>query len=203
MGTSIFSISLDIPRHAFHRSAARGRVVRPGGERAHPCLLQPAGTGGAAHADGAQALPQVAGTLSVEGLSAPVQIVRDRWGIPHITAQTQDDLFVAQGSRAGAGSPVSDGPVAPRRPGPAGEVLGANFIERDAMTRRMQPRGSAEVEWASYGRDAQAIACGIRARHQRVDCHCAQRSPRTVRAGRAGRPSSGRPTTCSIGPRPS
>ena len=38
------------------------------------------------------------------------------------------------------------------------EVLGANFVERDAMTRRMQPRGSAEVDWVSHGRDARAIA---------------------------------------------
>jgi len=38
---------------------------------------------------------QVSGTLDVTGLSAPVRIVRDRWGVPHIYAQRQDDLFVA------------------------------------------------------------------------------------------------------------
>ena len=37
-------------------------------------------------------------------------------------------------------------------------VLGANFIERDAMTRRMQYRGDMGREWASYGSDAQRIA---------------------------------------------
>jgi penicillin amidase len=37
-------------------------------------------------------------------------------------------------------------------------VLGANFIERDAMTRRMQYRGNIDAEWASYGADTKAIA---------------------------------------------
>ena len=38
------------------------------------------------------------------------------------------------------------------------EVLGSNFIGRDAMTRRMQYRGDLNVEWASYGPDTRAIA---------------------------------------------
>jgi penicillin amidase len=38
------------------------------------------------------------------------------------------------------------------------EVLGSNFIGRDAMTRRMQYRGDLNVEWASYGPDTKAIA---------------------------------------------
>jgi acyl-homoserine lactone acylase PvdQ len=38
------------------------------------------------------------------------------------------------------------------------EVLGPNFVERDAMTRRMQFRGDAKAEWESYGPDTQAIA---------------------------------------------
>src|SRR5215468_3564033 len=41
--------------------------------------------------------PQVSGTLVLDGLSAPVRIVRDRWGVPHIYAENQDDLFFAQG----------------------------------------------------------------------------------------------------------
>ena len=42
-------------------------------------------------------LPQTEGTLIMPGLSAPVEIIRDRWGIPHIYAQNQLDLFFAQG----------------------------------------------------------------------------------------------------------
>jgi penicillin G amidase len=47
-------------------------------------------------------LPKVRGTLKLgsAGLSplhAAVEIVRDRWGVPHIYAQDLDDLFLAQG----------------------------------------------------------------------------------------------------------
>lgn len=42
-------------------------------------------------------LPQTEGTLIMPGLSAPVEIFRDHWGIPHIYAQNRLDLFFAQG----------------------------------------------------------------------------------------------------------
>jgi penicillin amidase len=41
--------------------------------------------------------PQVSGTVRLQGLQAEVQVVRDRWGIPHIFAQNERDLFFAQG----------------------------------------------------------------------------------------------------------
>jgi penicillin G amidase len=43
------------------------------------------------------ALPQIDGTEHVPGLSAPVTVRRDAHGTPHIDADTQDDLFFAQG----------------------------------------------------------------------------------------------------------
>jgi penicillin amidase len=42
-------------------------------------------------------LPQTGGTLTMPGLSAPVEVIRDRWGIPHIYAENRPDLFFAQG----------------------------------------------------------------------------------------------------------
>ncbi len=43
------------------------------------------------------ALPQLDGTISVAGLQAPVSVVRDTHGVPHITAAKLEDLFFAQG----------------------------------------------------------------------------------------------------------
>lgn len=43
------------------------------------------------------ALPQLDGSVSVPGLSTPVQVVRDQQGVPHIRAHSLDDLFFAQG----------------------------------------------------------------------------------------------------------
>jgi penicillin amidase len=44
-----------------------------------------------------RSLPQTDGTLTTSGLHAPVEIVRDRWGVPHIYAASNADLFFAQG----------------------------------------------------------------------------------------------------------
>lgn len=41
--------------------------------------------------------PEVAGTLKAPGLIAQVRILRDSWGIPHIYADNDHDLFFAQG----------------------------------------------------------------------------------------------------------
>src|SRR5262249_25892855 len=38
------------------------------------------------------------------------------------------------------------------------QVLGLNFVARDAMTRRVQYYGDLDREWASYGPDVKAIA---------------------------------------------
>ena len=42
-------------------------------------------------------LPQTTGTLRLPGLEAPVEIIRDRWGVPHVYADHLHDLVFAQG----------------------------------------------------------------------------------------------------------
>lgn len=44
-----------------------------------------------------QALPATNGKTTLDGLERPVEIIRDRWGVPHIYAKTAHDLFFAQG----------------------------------------------------------------------------------------------------------
>ncbi|MGC9523000.1 MAG: penicillin acylase family protein [Anaerolineae bacterium] len=42
-------------------------------------------------------LPRVDGTLRIPGLERPVEVLRDRWGVPHIYAASERDLAFAQG----------------------------------------------------------------------------------------------------------
>ena len=42
-------------------------------------------------------LPRTAGTVHVRGLSDPVTIRRDRWGVPHVSARSGDDAWFGQG----------------------------------------------------------------------------------------------------------
>jgi penicillin amidase len=54
-------------------------------------------TGAAALTALRRPLPRTSGRLALPGLIAPVQVLRDRWGVPHIYARNTIDLFVAQG----------------------------------------------------------------------------------------------------------
>src|SRR3989442_13452341 len=100
----------------------------------------------------------VSGTTEVPGLSAPVRVVRDRWGVPHIYAQSRDDLFFAQGIVQAQNGLFQMDLWRGSAQGRLAEVLGPNFAERDAMTRRIQFAGDRDAEWAQYGSDAKAIA---------------------------------------------
>ena len=42
-------------------------------------------------------LPQIDGDLTLPGLKGRVEVIRDRWGIPHIFADNSHDLFFVQG----------------------------------------------------------------------------------------------------------
>jgi penicillin amidase len=42
-------------------------------------------------------LPKINGTSRLQGLHEPVEVIRDRYGVAHIYAQNEDDLYFAQG----------------------------------------------------------------------------------------------------------
>jgi penicillin amidase len=46
---------------------------------------------------GKRRLPQIEGSLRIQGLSAPVEVLRDRSGVPHIYAKNDHDLYFTQG----------------------------------------------------------------------------------------------------------
>lgn len=101
---------------------------------------------------------QVTGSIEIDGLSDAVRIVRDRWGVPHIYARTRDDLFFAQGFVQAQDRLFQMDLWRRSVQGRLSEVLGPNFMERDAMTRRVQYRGDLNAEWAAYGADTRAVA---------------------------------------------
>src|SRR6478672_4348343 len=68
------------------------------------------------------------GTLEVDGLTAPVRVTRDRWGVPHIVASTRDDLFFAQGFVQAEDRLFQIDLWRRSVQGRLAEVLGANFV---------------------------------------------------------------------------
>jgi penicillin amidase len=120
-------------------------------------------------------VPAVSGTITLGGLSQPVRVVRDRWGVPHIYAMNEHDLFFAQGYVQAQDRLFQMDLWRRSGQGRVSEVLGLNFVERDAATRRVQYRGDPVREWASYGPGvnsiAEAFVSGINARVAEARAH--------------------------------
>src|SRR5262249_54137362 len=69
-----------------------------------------------------------------------------------------DDLFFAQGFVQAQDRLFQMDLWRRSARGRLAEVLGPNFAERDAMTRRIQTRVEPSAEWAAYGADGEPIA---------------------------------------------
>jgi penicillin amidase len=109
-------------------------------------------------ADRARAvLSPIEGRIRIRGLSAPVEVLRDRWGVPHIFAANMDDLFFAQGLVAAQDRLYQMEIWRRTGRGELAEVLGASYIERDRFARLVRYRGDTEAEWRSYAPDARRI----------------------------------------------
>src|SRR5260370_167447 len=96
--------------------------------------------------------PQVSGALAIGGLSAPVRIVRDKWGIPHVYAETRDDLFFAQGFVQAQDRLFQMDLWRRAVQGRLSEGLDPDLLARDLVTRRDQYRGAGTYDGASYRR---------------------------------------------------
>ncbi len=101
--------------------------------------------------------PQVSGTTAIPGLSAPVEVIRDKWGVPHIYAQNEHDLFFAQGyvhaqdrlwqmefnRRLGSGT--------------LSAALGEATLDADRFLRTIGLRRAAEADWSVLDDDTRAV----------------------------------------------
>ncbi len=107
--------------------------------------------------EAAKRLAKIDGTTQVPGLDSAVEVRRDRWGVPHIYARTEHDVFFAQGFVAAQDRLWQMEMWRRTAEGRLAEVLGARAVERDRLARLFRYRGSADAEWAAYGPNAKAI----------------------------------------------
>ncbi|MBL8827346.1 MAG: penicillin acylase family protein [Planctomycetaceae bacterium] len=98
------------------------------------------------------------GELKAAGLKQPVEVLRDQWGVPHIYAQNQDDLFFAQGFVAAQDRLFQIDMWRRIGIGETAEVLGEKGIAGDRFARLVKYRGDMQAEWTSYSPDTQQIA---------------------------------------------
>ncbi|MDL2716832.1 MAG: penicillin acylase family protein [Acidobacteriota bacterium] len=93
----------------------------------------------------------------VKGLAKKAEIVVDRWGIPHIYAAGESDLFFAQGWSAARDRLWQLDLWRRQGEGKLAEAFGPRFVEQDRAARLFLYRGGLDKELASYHARARAI----------------------------------------------
>jgi len=115
-----------------------------------------------------RSLATISGELTVPGLNAPVEVIRDTWGVPHIYAQNTDDLFFAQGYVMAQDRLWQMDQWRRAREGRMAEVLGPDAVAADRQARLLKYRGPMDDrEWTSYHPEGRRIftayAAGVNA----------------------------------------
>jgi len=103
------------------------------------------------------AVSPIQGKIKLSGLRRPVEVLRDRWGVAHIYAHNQDDLFFAQGFVAAQDRLFQMELWKRSGEGRLAEVLGAAALARDINARLLRYRGDIDAEYKSYSPDTKEI----------------------------------------------
>ena len=93
---------------------------------------------------------QSANTIQSPGLQQPVEIIRDQWGVNHIYAKNEHDLFFAQGYSAAQDRLFQLEIWRRQATGTVAELLGPQETKRDIGTRLFRFRGDINKELLHY-----------------------------------------------------
>ena len=89
-------------------------------------------------------------TLTLKGLQAKVEVLRDQWGVNHIYASNEHDLFFTQGYCAAKDRLFQFEVWRRQATGTVAEILGARELKRDIGTRLFKFRGDLQKELQHY-----------------------------------------------------
>jgi len=96
------------------------------------------------------------------------EILIDHWGVPHIYAKNEADLFFAQGFNAARDRLFQIDLWRRRGLGELSEAFGPAYVEQDKATRLFRYRGDMKKEWAVVQRGCQTDCPEFRRRNQRL-----------------------------------
>jgi penicillin amidase len=94
---------------------------------------------------------------SVGGLVEPVEILVDRWGVPHIYAPNAYSAFFGQGFNAARDRLWQIDLWRKRGLGELARDFGPAYAEQDHATRLFLYRGDMRAEWISYNSDTKRL----------------------------------------------
>ena len=93
----------------------------------------------------------------VAGLSAPVEILVDHWGVPHIYAPTAYAAYFAQGFNAARDRLWQLDLWRKRGLGELARDFGPAYVAQDRAARLFLYRGDMHAEWIAYGSDTKRV----------------------------------------------
>jgi penicillin G amidase len=98
----------------------------------------------------ARSLPKIDGEIKLSGLESPVKVIRDEFGVPHILAESEHDLFLAQGYVQAQDRLFQMDLSRRQASGRLSEVVGEAAVERDKYFRTLGLRRAAEASYGQY-----------------------------------------------------
>ena len=101
--------------------------------------------------------PQIEGSIKLKGLKGGVEVVRDRWGVPHLRAQNDADLWFGQGFVHAQDRLWQMEEWRYKSQGRLAELYGRRALEEDRVARRLGLHASAARDWALYDRETRAL----------------------------------------------
>ncbi|MGD2295211.1 MAG: penicillin acylase family protein, partial [Candidatus Aminicenantes bacterium] len=109
-------------------------------------------------------------TMTIPGLTEPVEIVKDAWGISHIYAQNQRDLFFAQGFNVARDRLFQLEIWRRQATGTLAEILGEKALPKDTGSRLLKARVDRIKEMNHYHPDGEEIiTCFVRGINAYID----------------------------------
>jgi penicillin amidase len=106
---------------------------------------------------GMRAHAQYSGTVAGLPLTAPLTVLRDDRGVPHVAAQNEHDLFFAQGYVEGADRLFQMDLLRRFTLGELAEVFGAGALQTDREQRAVPVRAIVQAQWRRLDAPSRAI----------------------------------------------
>ncbi|WP_442915495.1 penicillin acylase family protein [Mangrovibacillus sp. Mu-81] len=104
-----------------------------------------------------RSIPKTSGSNVLRTLTRDVEVIRDKQGVPHISAANEKDLFIAQGYVQAQDRLFQMDLSRRQASGRLSEVIGGNTVERDKFFRTLGLRRAAEVSYTAYPDETKQI----------------------------------------------
>ncbi|MFE8694809.1 penicillin acylase family protein [Cytobacillus sp. FJAT-53684] len=104
-----------------------------------------------------RSIPVTKGEVTIGSISSPVTVTRDEVGVPHISAENERDLYIAQGYVQAQDRLFQMDLSRRQASGELSEVIGEATVHNDKYFRTLGLRRAAEISYDHYSDEAKEV----------------------------------------------